>query len=135
MENINEDCLDLPYGCTSGIARRTAVSGGEPHDLQRLRGHLNAALGYPLTNLVVKRYDECYSAFKMPTSFKMLPASGYVGNSFTLLTLNYIALSMYTLRSRSIVRMMHRVGQSKIANYGYRKAEWASDRDVNYKEA
>ena len=88
MENINEDCLDLPYGCTKGITSRTVVSGSEPHDHHRLRGHLNAALRYPPTNLVVKRNDECGSAFQMPTSFKMLPASEHVGDSFTL-TLNY----------------------------------------------
>ena len=32
MENVNEDWLDLPYGCTNGITNRTAVFGGEPHD-------------------------------------------------------------------------------------------------------
>ena len=84
MENINEDCLDLPYGCTNGIARRTAVSGEEPHDHHRLRGHLNAALRNPPTNLVVKRNDECGSAIQMPTSFEMLPTSGHVHNSFTI---------------------------------------------------
>ena len=84
MEMINEDCLDLPYGCTKGIARRTAVSSGEPHDHHRLRGHLNAALRNPLRNFIVRQNDECGSAFQMPTSFEMLPTSEHVSNSFTL---------------------------------------------------
>ena len=83
MENVNEDCMDLPYGSTKGIARRTAVSGGKPHDHHRLRGHLNAALRNPLGNFIVKQNDECGSAFQMPTSFEMLPTSEHVSNSFT----------------------------------------------------
>ena len=58
MENINGNCLDLSYGCTNGIARRTAVSGSEPRDHHRLRGHLNATLRNPSTNFVVKRNDD-----------------------------------------------------------------------------
>ena len=76
--------LNLPYGWTKGIAHRTAVSGGEQHDHHFLRGHLNAVLRYPHTNFVVKQNDECGSAFQMSTSFRMLPTSGYVGNSFTI---------------------------------------------------
>ena len=54
MENINEDCMDLPYESTNGIAGRMAMSGGEPHDHHRLRGHITEALGNPPTNFVVK---------------------------------------------------------------------------------
>ena len=52
-----------------------------------------------------------------------------------LLSSSDIALLMYISRGRFIVRIMHRVGQSMIANRDYRKAEWASDRDADYKMA
>jgi len=47
MEIRKEELFDLPKGCTNGIARRTAVSGGEPHDHHRLRGHSQTTLRYP----------------------------------------------------------------------------------------
>ena len=48
-------------------------------------------------------------------------------------SLSDIALLLYTLRY--IVRILHRVGQSMIANCDYRKAELASGRDADYIEA
>ena len=75
MENTDQDCLNSPYGSTNGIARRTAVSGGEPHDYHRLRGHLNATLRNSHTNNVVKRNGECGLAFGMSTPFEALSTS------------------------------------------------------------
>jgi len=78
-----EELFYLPYGCTNGIARRTAVSAGEPHDHHCLRGHSQTTLRYPHgNNFVVKPNDECGSVFGMMTSFKILSASGY-SNNFT----------------------------------------------------
>jgi len=59
MEMTKEELFDLPYGCTDGIARRTAVSAGEPHHYHHLRGHSQTTLRYPHGNkFVVKPNDE-----------------------------------------------------------------------------